>query len=1029
MSRPLNLLIAEDNPSDVELLIDTLSRAGFELNWKCVQTESDYVRSLHAGLDVIISDFVMPQFNGLKALVLLKQSGLDIPFILVSGTIGEETAVEIMRQGAADYVLKDRPARLGSAVRQACEQAAIRRAGERDKQALLHAEAKYRSLFENSVEGIFQATEDGRLVTANPAFARIIGYDSTEEMLAHVVFITDQLYANPAERARMLQLLKTQGFVRGFEIQLLRRDHQIIWARVSARVTTDSGRVCYDGSLEDITDRKRAESALIEQQELLRETGHIAKVGGWEFDPVTGAGYWTEEVARIHDLPLDHTPNKLEGISFYDAASRTRLEAALKLTVEKGIPYDLELELTTAKGVHKWIRTIGHPVLEQGKIVKVRGSFQDITERKQSEEALRQNERFVRAALNGLTAHIAILDEHGAILAVNDAWKAFADGNDFNSGNFGEGLNYLEVCEQVTGPGAEEAHATAAGIRDIMRGRRTLFEAEYPCHSPTDLRWFMVRVTPFPGDGPRRVVVAHENITPRKLQEKAMRDSEERFRQIAENISEVFWMTDVHTRQMLYISSAYEKIWGRSRHDVYANSLEWLEAVHPADRENVRRAALEKQAIGTYDETFRIVRPDGTVRWINARAYPIKDESGSVYRIAGVAADITEHRKLTAQFQQAQKMEAIGTMAGGIAHDFNNVLAGIVGFAELAKLKSTENPLALEYIDALLEGASRAAALVRQIMVFSRQQEQRRTMVQLREIVAEPLRLLRATIPSTIEFKLRLREDLPAVLADETQIHQIVMNLCTNAWHAMKDRTGRLTVELDQVTVDTRMAAADPNLRRGEYIRLTVSDTGHGMDRATQERIFEPFFTTKAPGEGTGLGLAAVHGIVKNHDGAITVTSRLGEGTSFQVYFPAQNTRTKRTASQPAETPRGNGERILFVDDEKPLVALGQAMLRELGYHVTAFTSSVAALEAVRATPLAFDLLITDLTMPTLTGTDLIQQIRMLRPDLPVILATGYTASLTPEKIKFFGIRELILKPPTMQSIGEAVRRALVSPV
>ncbi|HSI08369.1 MAG TPA: PAS domain S-box protein [Rariglobus sp.] len=384
-----------------------------------------------------------------------------------------------------------------------------------------------------------------------------------------------------------------------------------------------------------------------------------------------------------------------------------------------------------------------------------------------------------------------------------------------------------------------------------------------------------------------------------------------------------------------------------------------------------------------------------------------------------------ERKQIEEQLRQTQKMEAIGTLAGGIAHDFNNILAAMNGYTEMARRRVAGDPVVTKYLDAVHQGGTRAVALVRQILAFSRQQEQRRQSIQLRHVVAEPLNLLRATIPSTVEFDVSLASDLPAVLADATQIHQIVMNLCTNAAHAMKDRPGRLGVRLETFDVDAHMAGATVGLNPGPYVRLSISDTGHGMDAATKARIFEPFFTTKKPGEGTGLGLSVVHGIMQSHGGIITVYSQPGEGTVFHLYFPITADAAQERGADVTAIPTGRGERILFVDDEMPLALLGQSMLEELGYVVEAKSNVVEALDLMRTNPGAFNLVITDLTMPGMQGTDFARQLLLLRPDLPIILTTGYTASLTEQRLREQGVRELLLKPHTLQSLGMAVHRAL----
>jgi len=418
---------------------------------------------------------------------------------------------------------------------------------------------------------------------------------------------------------------------------------------------------------------------------------------------------------------------------------------------------------------------------------------------------------------------------------------------------------------------------------------------------------------------------------------------------------------------------------------------------------------------------------DGTI--LDRYSAPVRGKEGKYYGRIWAFRDITGQRQLEEQFRQAQKMEAIGTLAGGIAHDFNNILAAINGYIELAKMRVTTDPVANKYLEAVLQGGARAVALVRQILTFSHRQEEQRLPVQLRHLVAEPLNLLRATIPSSIEFEVSLASDLPAVLADATQIHQIVMNLCTNAAHAMKGRPGTLGVRLAHFAADAFMARSIPGLSAGPYVRLSISDSGCGMSQSTLSRIFEPFFTTKAPGEGTGLGLSVVHGIMQSHGGAISVYSTPGEGTVFHLYFPVTADDASPVEDAATETPAGHGERVLVVDDEKPLALLGQTMLQELGYTVENTTSPVEALALVRDQPDSYDLVVTDLTMPGMLGTDLVRELLLIRPDLPVIITTGYSATLTEQRVLEMGARALLLKPLTLHSLGVAVHRVLAKTI
>jgi PAS domain S-box-containing protein len=393
--------------------------------------------------------------------------------------------------------------------------------------------------------------------------------------------------------------------------------------------------------------------------------------------------------------------------------------------------------------------------------------------------------------------------------------------------------------------------------------------------------------------------------------------------------------------------------------------------------------------------------------------------------IGNQLGQFVEKQQLAEQFRQAQKMEAIGTLAGGVAHDFNNILTVISGYTDLMKMsvKVTDDPQLLDFVQAISQAGSRATKLVRQILTFSRHEESKREILQLGPVVEEAVKFLRSAIPSAIELKVEVEANTPPVLADSTQIHQVVMNLGTNAWHAMKERGGTLEVKLENFEVDAVLAEAQLHVQPGKFVRLSVTDTGKGMDRATMNRIFEPFFTTKAPNEGTGLGLSVVHGIMQDHDGAITVYSEPGKGTTFHLFFPAVGGGVSDSGSEELSVPHGAGQRILFVDDEEPIARLGERMLAKLGYAVESRTHVMDALDLVRSQPRQFDLVITDLNMPTMSGIDFALQLAQIRPDLPVVLTTGYTGSLRIEQIRALGLRDMLLKPLSIHDLGDALHR------
>ena len=386
--------------------------------------------------------------------------------------------------------------------------------------------------------------------------------------------------------------------------------------------------------------------------------------------------------------------------------------------------------------------------------------------------------------------------------------------------------------------------------------------------------------------------------------------------------------------------------------------------------------------------------------------------------------EIAEHRraeeekkKLKAQLQRAQRMEAIGTLAGGIAHDFNNILTAIIGYTELLRYDLPEDSKAQASLEAIYEAGIRAKDLVQQILTFSRQSEEEKKPLRISTIIKEALKLLRASLPTTIEIRQNLESESGTVLANPTQIHQVLINLCTNSAQAMREKGGVLEVSLED-------AASNHDLKPGAYVRLTVRDTGSGIAPEIVERIFDPYFSTSEPEQGTGMGLAVVHGIVESTGGTIAVDSKLGEGTAIHVFFPRITSQVTPEARVLSPFPSGN-ERILFVDDEKALVDIGVQLLEHLGYRVVARTSSIEALEAFRNQPEKFDLVVSDQTMPNMTGEMLARELIRIRPDIPIVLCTGYSEMISEEKATALGIKKLIMKPILMREISQTIRQIL----
>jgi PAS domain S-box-containing protein len=509
--------------------------------------------------------------------------------------------------------------------------------------------------------------------------------------------------------------------------------------------------------------------------------------------------------------------------------------------------------------------------------------------------------------------------------------------------------------------------------------------------------------------------------------EAVLRSSEQRFRNLVEGSLQGIAIQ--HHFKALFVNQAYADIFGYTPTDILAMSstLQLFAPCEHARLQAYHTARLRGENVPSHYEC-QGVRKDGTPIWVDTLVRLVEWEGHVAGQ--GTLIDITARKQaeaaqqhLVEQLRQAQKMEAMGTLAGGIAHDFNNILGTILVSTELALKEVPPDSSVRRCMQSVLAAGSRARDLVQQLLAFSHTSDLQLQPVYLHRIVQDALRLLRALLPSTIDLRQHVGTTSSTVLANPMQLHQVLLNLCSNAEHAMRATGGIIEVRLDAVEVTADFAAAHPPLLSGPALRLTVSDTGRGIPPEGLERIFEPFFTTKGVGEGTGLGLAVVHGIVTGHKGTITVTSAPGQGTTFTIYVPRSD------ASVPSEAPEApllqGHEHLLLVDDEAVLVHAWQHILEHLGYTVVACTSSVEALEAFAATPQAFDLVITDQTMPRLTGEALVSEIRRIRPQMPIILCTGFSHTMTAAQTTALGINAFVMKPLAIREFSRVIRQVL----
>jgi PAS domain S-box-containing protein len=513
------------------------------------------------------------------------------------------------------------------------------------------------------------------------------------------------------------------------------------------------------------------------------------------------------------------------------------------------------------------------------------------------------------------------------------------------------------------------------------------------------------------------------DTTEREYSQEELRRSQARLQAAVKAGGIGTWIWELHEDRVLWDDAMYA-LWGCPRELGELSGEQVTAYIHEEDRPRTR-AELDAFMSGEAEDIaleFRIKRADESVQWMSVTGRVERDFDGRASRMIGACMDVSARKHAEDSQRHSQKIEALGTLAGGIAHDFNNILLAITGNARLAMADlPPDHPIRRSLVE-IDKASARATHLVHRILAFSRQSEPRREVIALPPTIEEALRLLRAPLPAMIEIKTHFAENLPAVRADSTQIHQIIMNLITNSAHAIGDEAGVVTVAVDTVDVDEGSTPVR-ELKAGRYVRVRVSDTGSGMEEGTQERIFDPFFTTKPAGQGTGLGLSVVHGIVRNHEGTITVESRVGAGTTFHLYFPAAAQVAKPARESPRVALKGQGQRVMYVDDESSLVYLAKRMLERLGYAVSGYTDPVQALGAFQEQPDAFDVVVTDVSMPGMSGFHFARAVLAARPDVPILMTSGYVRPQDRETAQALGVRDLFLKPNTIEELGHALAR------
>ena len=891
LNATLNLLLIEENPCDVELCLQELKRAGFIFQADVVQTAADFMARIRAKpYDLVITDYRLPTWTGLDALSLLKELGTDIPLILVTGTLGEEKAVECIKLGVTDYLLKDSLTRLPLAIHRALEEKAAREERARAERALRESEESYRVVAETATDAIVTIDDEGRILFVNQAAENIFGH-TVDEMRGRDVTLVMPDYLGQVHKAafqRYLNSGKKHLTWESVELPGLHKTGREIPLEISLGEFVKDGKHLFTAVVRDISERKRAEQKLAASERRLRtiietepECVKILSFDGTVLE-INSAGLQMMEA---------DAPDQVVGKSYlsrvapeYQKQFRAMLEHAAQ-----GHGRGLEFELTGFKGTTRWMEAHATPLRnERDEIYAILTITHDSTGRKLAEEMLRESEARYRGMFENATYGIYRATIEGELLDANPAFI-----NMLGYGSRAELLSVKQTAELFANP----------------RERARLIE-QYARTSRVDVQ------------------------------------------------------------------------------------VEWK-------------------------------RKDGRPITVRLNGRKVQSHTHQAECLEIVAEDVSERLALEKQLQQAQKFEAIGQLAGGIAHDFNNMIGAILGWAELGSEETSPGSRVYSHFQKVRQQAERAAALTRQLLAFARRQILEPRNIDLNQAVREVLSLLEKVIGGDIELKTRLAPDLAVVRADPTQVEQVLMNLCLNARDAMP-LGGRLGIETANVESDAENTRQLVYAHPGPFICLTVSDTGVGMDAATLDRIFEPFFTTKGTGKGTGLGLATVYGIVKQHGGFVHVMSEPGRGSSFQIYFPVSSAPVDAAPRKDAEQlARGGAETILVVEDDEGLREIARETLARLGYHVMVALDGEEAVQKFQACRDQVALVLLDVVLPKLSGPRTYVRMCQEKAGVPVIFTTGYSTDIAMLAAVQNGGFPLLRKPYSPRDLARRVREIL----
>lgn len=1014
--KPLRVLIVEDNPTDAELVVRELKRAGFALEWRRVETEASYLARLDDKIDIVLSDYSLPQFDGLRALQLLKQRKLDIPFIIISGTIGEETAVAAMRDGADDYLLKDRLTRLGGAVEHALQQKRQRDERRRAEAELRTLTAEHELILNSAGEGIHGIDLEGKIIFENPKAGELLGWKPNELIGRPAHLTIHHTHADrspyPIEQCPIYASMHDGGTRRITNDVFWRKDGSSFRVDyVAAPVRDADGTIT--GSIvtfKDITEQFAAEQRLKLQEQqyrLLFETNPNAM---WVFDAKTlqvlavndaataQYGYTRDEflTLKVSDLRLPEERDELWK-KLRESNASQRFSGERQHLRKDGAVIDVVI--------------YSSPLIWNGLGARMVTGV-DVTERRKVQAELHATHQRLRELLAHTPAVIYSLAIEGETVRP---------------------LFVSENIERLLGFTAAESASFDWWLRnlhpdDCERALATLkksfahdgYSMEYRIrHKDGSYHWVHDnnRLIRGANGEPKEMVGVWNDVTERKKTEERLREQSE----IIDRAQDAIMIRNYHDLRITFWNKGAEQLYGWTAAEVLQRS----DVTTLSDPQQAEAIMSILRTASEFRGELKQKTKDGRHLVAASRVTVVPNDDGTPRSILIICTDVTEQKKLETQLLRAQRLESIGTLASGVAHDLNNIITPILMCAE--SLRETFDPKdAQDALDLIIASARRGAAVVKQVLTFARGIEGERVTINPRHLIEEMADIAQNTFPKSIEVVARYPEDLWSIEGDPTQLHQVLLNLSVNARDAMPEG-GSLTIAAENVDLDESYAATMPDAKPGPHVVLWVSDTGTGMPRSTVEKIFDPFFTTKQLGKGTGLGLSTSLGIVKSHGGFLSVYSEPGRGTTFRIFLPAIDVQAKSARTSAAKLMKGNNELILLVDDEETIRRVTRATLEKNNYRVLEAGDGPEALGVFAQQMGAIKAVITDIMMPYMDGVALIRAMKKMQPEMKFIASTGQGEEARTSELQNLKVSNVLSKPYDTEKLLRTIHETLAT--